>query len=111
MSSDYSVTHLSGSDPTLTLPHKGGGDSRAPSKSSLPLRWGRARVGVTPVQPAIRPRRDRGTSDVPPAYTCRSDRKSVVSGKGVSVRVDLGGRRSIHTHTPIGKQENKYTRI
>src|SRR3546814_178278 len=31
MSSDYSVTHLSGSDPTLTLPHKGGGDSRAPS--------------------------------------------------------------------------------
>src|SRR3546814_17205120 len=27
------------------------------------------------------------------------DRKSVVSGKGVSVRVDLGGRRSINTKT------------
>src|SRR3546814_20465834 len=27
--------------------------------------------------------------------TCLGDRKSVVSGKSVSVRVDLGGRRSI----------------
>src|SRR3546814_12488122 len=31
----------------------------------------------------------------PPARDDRADRKSVVQGKSVSVRVDLGGRRSI----------------
>src|SRR3546814_11060475 len=43
----------------------------------------------------------RGT--VRPRRPCR-DRKSVVSGKSVSVRVDLGGRRIIK------KQKNKKTR-
>src|SRR3546814_13373079 len=43
------------------------------------------------------------TSPCPPASrACNSDRKSVVSGKSVSVRVDLGGRRSI-------KKKNIYT--
>src|SRR3546814_17670544 len=31
--------------------------------------------------------------------TLQADRKSVVSGKSVSVRVDLGGRRNIKTKT------------
>src|SRR3546814_20446912 len=40
------------------------------------------------------------TADFPvlPGDTLRLDRKSVVSGKSVSVRVDLGGRRSITKH-------------
>src|SRR3546814_14317235 len=33
----------------------------------------------------------------PPACLCLPDRKSVVSGKSVSVRVDLGGRRFLNT--------------
>src|SRR3546814_12179065 len=37
---------------------------------------------------------DRGASTVMPGLF-RQDRKSVVSGKSVSVRVDLGGRRII----------------
>src|SRR3546814_18852244 len=38
---------------------------------------------------------------LPPAFLCieNRDRKSVVSGKSVSVRVDLGGRRLITTQT------------
>src|SRR3546814_19196192 len=39
---------------------------------------------------AIAPKR------VPDSHTLRLDRKSVVSGKSVSVRVDLGGRRIIN---------------
>src|SRR3546814_14161379 len=35
----------------------------------------------------------------PPSPDLRLDRKSVVSGKSVSVRVDLGGRRIIKKHT------------
>src|SRR3546814_15048723 len=31
---------------------------------------------------------------------CARDRKSVVSGKGVAVRVDLGGRRIIQSKNP-----------
>src|SRR3546814_15326104 len=47
----------------------------------------------------------------PPAHARRKDRKSVVSGKSVSVRVELGGRciitkkksstRHIQTNTPL----------
>src|SRR3546814_20448415 len=50
------------------------------------LRRAEARRHRAAVRPAVRPpRRRRGLSD----------RKSVVSGKSVSVRVDLGGRRII----------------
>src|SRR3546814_17008096 len=39
---------------------------------------------------------------VPPGTgICHQDRKSVVSGKSVSVRVDLGGRRIIKTNKQI----------
>src|SRR3546814_740990 len=55
--------------PTLTLPHKGGGDSVHFQNLTLPLRWGRARVGVTLVQAATRPHR---------RARVLSDRKSVV---------------------------------
>src|SRR3546814_18750882 len=37
----------------------------------------------------------------------RADRKSVVSGKSVSVRVDLGGRRIIITKTTQGEPSAK----
>src|SRR3546814_20696678 len=36
------------------------------------------------------------------------DRKSVVSGKRVSVRVDLGGRRRINKKTTKTKNNNRY---
>src|SRR3546814_20556429 len=44
------------------------------------------------------PRRKRLviTRPVRPSFQRGTDRKSVVQGKSVSVRVDLGGRRSIH---------------
>src|SRR3546814_15605038 len=38
---------------------------------------------------------DLARADLGPFLALRRDRKSVVSGKSVSVRVDLGGRRSI----------------
>src|SRR3546814_16424220 len=54
---------------------------------------------VTGDDPVIRIRRDhhdRGIIQSAPAIVIRRiDRKSVVSGKSVSVRVDLGGRRHI----------------
>src|SRR3546814_12000934 len=63
-----------------------------------------------PTDNAAAPRRRRGC---PPSQAgssscrrdwrgpnrCARDRKSVVSGKSVSVRVDLGGRRIIKKHT------------
>src|SRR3546814_19101076 len=47
--------------------------------------------------------RDRPSNRRRDPRGCRRDRKSVVSGKGVSVRVDLGGRRIIKKkkHKPI----------
>src|SRR3546814_16611315 len=38
------------------------------------------------------------------------DRKSVASGKSVSVRVDLGGRRIIKTHKKTKKHHNELNR-
>src|SRR3546814_17312324 len=52
--------------------------------------------------PAHRPA-GRGLDD---ALGCRQDRKSVVSGKSVSVRVDLGGRRIIKK-----QKQTRYTHI
>src|SRR3546814_15300882 len=40
---------------------------------------------------------------LPPQRGSWTDRKSVVSGKSVSVRVDLGGRRSIKKNTQRSK--------
>src|SRR3546814_17977307 len=40
-----------------------------------------------------------GTTDFPAPLLDHGDRKSVVSGKSVSVRVDLGGRRLIKKKT------------
>src|SRR3546814_21106651 len=42
-------------------------------------------------------------------YTDSIDRKSVVSGKSVSVRVDLGGRRSIKKKKKTNKKQRKMT--
>src|SRR3546814_21032818 len=41
---------------------------------------------------------------------CRPDRKSVVSGKSVSVRVDLGGRRIIKKKPQITKNQRQDTK-
>src|SRR3546814_10937129 len=38
---------------------------------------------------------------------CRADRKSVVKGKSVSVRVDLGGRRIIKKKNTKHEKKNK----
>src|SRR3546814_14815910 len=42
--------------------------------------------------------------DAPLRLGCISDRKSVVSGQSVSVRVDLGGRRLIKKKNVINKK-------
>src|SRR3546814_19197398 len=50
--------------------------------------------------PAKRRRKAASRRDLPVTTaiaTASSDRKSVVSGKSVSARVDLGGRRTINT--------------
>src|SRR3546814_16139099 len=43
----------------------------------------------------------RYRSDGPGGRPQRSDRQSVVSGKSVSIRVDLGGRRILNTTTAV----------
>src|SRR3546814_2523252 len=72
---------------------------RATAKPATPAR--RQQVAQFAAPPAEESRQRRGTPGA--AYTihqrpqrlrCRTDRKSVVQGKSVSVRVDLGGRRS-----------------
>src|SRR3546814_11434292 len=79
-----------------------GGDQRAARR---PLdRDGRDRAGVRAVQPAAL-RGEAGCSEdcvslkartgSPSSSTASRDRKSVVKGKSVSVRVNLGGRRVI----------------
>src|SRR3546814_16208829 len=65
--------------------------------SRLPLLGAQGYAGG---QDAAAPRGAAQGACRPPAGGRRADRKSVVSGKGVSVRVDLGGRRII-------KQKNK----
>src|SRR3546814_18203187 len=60
---------------------------------------------------AFRPRYLRSEHRVRPGRGC-ADRKSVVSGKSVSVRVDLGGRRIIKkkkTNDYICRTETKIT--
>src|SRR3546814_18178761 len=65
-----------------------------------------ARSPVFPVGRSIDTSRRKTTCSIPSPATSAtvSDRKSVVSGKSVSVRVDPGGRRIIkkknHTATP-----------
>src|SRR3546814_2177121 len=54
MSSDYSVTHLSGSDPPYPSPTGGKGIPVRLQNLPLPLRWGGARLGVTPVRKSTR---------------------------------------------------------
>src|SRR3546814_14298421 len=57
---------------------------------------GGLQMGMLPQQPRahLSRRRNRSFRRIP--YACTNvDRKSVVSGKSVSVRVDLGGRRII----------------
>src|SRR3546814_12678616 len=44
----------------------------------------------------------------PAGLAADQDRKSVVSGKRASVRVDLGGRRSIKKKTNRNQQQTKY---
>src|SRR3546814_14297494 len=69
--------------------------------------WSRVHAGRD--QPAVPDRRchsDRGDAvRWDPAGERRhvEDRKSVVLGKSVSVRVDLGGRRSINKNKPLDK--------
>src|SRR3546814_14077369 len=48
---------------------------------------------------------DRAYRRVPGDGGCWRDRKSVVSGKSVSVRVDLGGRRIIQKKTMKSKYD------
>src|SRR3546814_13021774 len=64
-------------DSFFSVPRPGGGGTGGKRRQSLSSRY----VGVVPSRIALRNGRDR---------------KSVVSGKSVSVRVDLGGRRIIN---------------
>src|SRR3546814_11740367 len=51
----------------------------------------------------------RETEDAMRDIDASVDRKSVVSGKGVSVRVDLGGRRIIKKKKPVQHKILKHT--
>src|SRR3546814_16534516 len=44
-------------------------------------------------------------------YPCKTDRKSVVKGKSVSVRVDLGGRRIIKKKTQTKIKYKRTTNV
>src|SRR3546814_16777646 len=73
----------------------------------LPTPWGLVRAGVAPDHPEkkqvcdrqfdlqLKDARVRFIGNVAIGRDVTADRKSVVSGKSVSVRVDLGGRRFI----------------
>src|SRR3546814_13097029 len=54
---------------------------------------------------AVDARRTTGADAVEPGRCDRADRKSVVSGKSVSVRVDLGGRRIIKKKKKLDNTE------
>src|SRR3546814_17159447 len=70
--------------------------TRSPPSSSMSIRLkalasprSRVEIEVPPCTTSI------GRPGCAPGNSCMKDRKSVVSGKSVSVRVDLGGRRII----------------
>src|SRR3546814_16728985 len=61
---------------------------------------------LTPRWPAAAPGRDTTVSSPRRSQgVTRADRKSVVEGKGVSVRVDIGGRRIIKKKRHIDVQD------
>src|SRR3546814_18599297 len=69
----------------------GGGSirsSRTCPPCSLPLRWSKPTTASAAGSPKTRSASSKKTSG------CSTDRKNVVEGKRVSVRVDLGGRRN-----------------
>src|SRR3546814_18667511 len=62
--------------------HRSGNLTAIPHETALSFAWALARSGSIMARPS-------------PSRQIRVDRKSVVEGKRVSVRVDLGGRRII----------------
>src|SRR3546814_14607067 len=90
---------------TCALPILRRRQRRASARSAAPMRWppnsgSRSSIRRPPVP---RPRRNPRRRTDRPGFSQNGDRKSVVSGKSVSVRVDLGGRRIIK------KKKNKQT--
>src|SRR3546814_11294806 len=79
---------------------------------------GNSSIGTFPGRHAVRPARPgarrvcRIRARRAPRRQRSGDRKSVVSGKSVSVRVDLGGRRIIKKKTDNGteKEQQKTTK-
>src|SRR3546814_15086193 len=63
---------------------------------------------VAPITAWNRPRIRSSSIDLISAKPAMIDRKSVVSGKRVSVRVDLGGRRIIKKKHTKKKRPDKY---
>src|SRR3546814_15176466 len=56
-------------------------------------------AGLKALQTALLARADEHADSIMPGFThLQVDRKSVVEGKSVSVRVDLGGRRVLQKH-------------
>src|SRR3546814_19630266 len=98
--------------PPLPLAGEGGGEGAGHGKSrTLPLTLSRKRergskVRPRPSSPSRSPRRCRRSCRTP-----ARDRKSVVSGKSVSVRVDLGGRRIIKKKKLRSEHEYHTTHI
>src|SRR3546814_14328115 len=67
--------------------------ARSASSRPPPARWDTA--CPPPPPPRCATRTGRWSRWPEPAASCCTERKSVVQGKSVSVRVDLGGRRII----------------
>src|SRR3546814_12668225 len=97
--SDWS-SDVCSSDLLEELAEDGGGTDhdRAPSFSASATT-----AGSSVARPASRPRLSAASSEQPRLR----DRKSVVSGKSVSVRVDLGGRRIIKQKKTIARDNTR----
>src|SRR3546814_12317602 len=91
--SDWSSDVCSSDLPGAARPAPGAGTPRGGRSIRPPRMHARHRRGEFPARAGRRARR-RGRGDAR-VDLARADRKSVVEGKSVSVRVDLGGRRII----------------
>src|SRR3546814_15665678 len=84
------------------------GSRRSTASIITRIRWATASCcGAPTISPTLRKRKSASCGRRPPRDRTHTDRKSVVEGKSVSVRVDLGGRRIIKKTTT--KKRNTLT--
>src|SRR3546814_20224351 len=87
-----------------------------PGNTEVGLIWSASPLTNIAARPMAKMRAGRGVSAISRWRATSQDRKSVVKGKSVSVRVDLGGSRIIkkkrntdNTHKSINNHTKKHT--